>query len=93
MACTVLAPCLLQVWPDRSRALGKYETARILTATFRTVNKTYPPVTGPATRIYKACGHFKQTFVLDLHSGVDIMPSFKRSREFNAGRIVYRQRL
>lgn len=93
MACTVPAPRLLQVWPDRSRALGKYETARILTATSRTVNTTYPPVTGPASRIYKACGQFKQTFVLDLHSGVDIMPSFKRSDEFNARRIDHRQRL
>ncbi len=78
MACAVLAPCLLQVWPDRSRALGKYETARILTATYRTVNTTYPPVTGATARIYKACGRFKQTFVLDLHSGVDIMPPFRK---------------
>jgi hypothetical protein len=44
-----------------------------LTATRLLVNTTKLPVMSRATMFYLACGHFKQTFVLDLSGGVDIM--------------------
>ncbi|WP_054989493.1 hypothetical protein [Pseudomonas coronafaciens] len=59
-------------------AYGKRKTARILTATPFPVNTPNQPVMGLLSLIYQGCGRFKQTFVLDPHSGVDIMRAIKR---------------
>jgi len=57
-------------------AYGERKTARILTGTPFLVNTAKTPVTSRVPLIYLACGQFKQTFVLDLRSGVDIMRPF-----------------
>jgi hypothetical protein len=58
-------------------AYGERKTARILTGTPIPVNTTKTPVASRAAMIYPPCGHFKQTFVLDLPGGVDIMRAFE----------------
>jgi hypothetical protein len=48
-----------------------------LTGTPSRVNTTKTPVASRAAMFYPPCGHFKQTFVLDLPGGVDIMRPFE----------------
>lgn len=62
----------------RYSAYGERKTVRILTASRYAVNTTKPPVMSRASAFYLACGHFKQTFVLALPGGVDILRSIKR---------------
>jgi len=86
-ACTAFAWCLFPgsaadipkgcPWKPVS-AYGKRKTARILTATPFPVNTPNRPVMSRASLIYLACGRFKQTFVLDRRSGVDILHALKR---------------
>jgi hypothetical protein len=58
-------------------AFGERKTARILTGTPGRVNTTKTPVTSRAPMFYQGFSHFKQTFVLDLQGGVDIMRPFE----------------
>jgi hypothetical protein len=44
-----------------------------LTVTPNPVNTAKPPASSRASLILLGCGKFKQTFVLDRASGVDIM--------------------
>jgi hypothetical protein len=58
-------------------AYGERKTARILTGTPIRVNTTKTPVTSRVPMFYQGFSHFKQTFVLDLQGGVDIMRLFE----------------
>ena len=67
-------PGLIQCCFYRSDvAYAKYETDRILTAATLRVNTRNWPVTPLAALILLGRAKFKQTFVLDRSSGVDIM--------------------
>jgi hypothetical protein len=66
--------------PAIGAAYGERKTARILTGTPIPVNTTKTPLTSRASMIYLACNQFKQTFVLDLRDGVDIMRPFSGAR-------------
>jgi len=61
-------------------AYGERKTARILTVTSFLVNTTKWPDISRASLIYLGCSEFKQTFVLDLRDGVDIMRPFGSAR-------------
>jgi|GEM_PF-5014938 len=70
----------LEVFLNQRSAYGERQTARILTGTPFLVNTAKWPVTSRSSLIYQACGQFKQTFVLDLQGGVDIMRPFNEAR-------------
>jgi hypothetical protein len=65
-------------WTDLAMdaAYGERKTARILTGTPILVNTAKRPEVRRASRIYEGYSKFKQTFVLDLRDGVDIMRPF-----------------
>jgi hypothetical protein len=50
-----------------------------LTGTPFAVNTANPPLLSRASLICLGCSRFKQTFVLDAASGVDIMPPLERT--------------
>jgi len=65
-------------WADLAMdaAYGERKTARILTGTPILVNTAKWPEPSRTSRIYQGYSKFKQTFVLDLGDGVDIMRPF-----------------
>ena len=69
---------LLHAWSlgytcARRSAYGERKTARILTVTPNPVNTANRPASSRVPVILLGSGKFKQTFVLDPPSGVDIM--------------------